>query len=199
MIRLVLLMPLVLATATPTDVYHAALKSAAGQRSVHYVAASKLGGNTEVMVGDAAVVTVIVAANTAYVRGDRFTLQAYLGLTAGQASRFAGRWFFLKPPSGAYAVVAEAVRLQSFVAELRMPAPYTTAPATTIGGKHVTGVKSHEVVRGQRATIVLYVAAGSPLPVAQIGSGAAGKITTTLGPWNTPVAVSAPKGAVAFS
>src|SRR5207249_4872423 len=83
----------------------------------------------------------IVAANTAYLRGDRFTLQAYLGLTAGQASRFAGRWFFLKPPSGAYAVVAEAVRLQSFVAELRMPAPYTTAPATTIGGKHVTGVE----------------------------------------------------------
>jgi hypothetical protein len=203
------------AATSPADVYRNAIQSAAAKSSVHYVVDSKIAGNTELMVGDAALgrgsqritftkggttghVTVLVVANTAYVRGDSFTLVQFLGLTPAQAAQFAGKWFFLKPPSGAYRDVAQDVSLQSFVVDLLMPAPYTAVPATTIGGHAVTGVRSHPKAGGKSATVTLYVGAGSPLPVAQVEQGPSGKITTTLSRWNEHVSVTAPQGAVAF-
>jgi hypothetical protein len=202
-------------TTTPRDTYRAAIIAAGAKKSVHYVSVSNLGGAKETMVGDAALdrgsqritysqggktghVVVLVVASTAYVKGDSFALSDYLGLTAAQASRYAGKWFSLKPPGGGYAVVAEAVRMQSFLEELLMPAPYTVAPPVTIGGKRATGVKSTVTRSGETATLLLYVVSGSPLPVAQVAHGSSGTITTTLSRWNAPVTVTAPRGAVAF-
>jgi len=203
------------ASTTPADVYRTAIQSAAAKNSVHYVVRSNVGGNAQLMVCDAALgrgvqritftkggttghVTVLLVANTAYVRGDAFTLAQYLGLTSAQASQFAGRWFFLKPPNGAYRAVSRDVSLQSFVVDLLMPAPYTTAPTTIIGGHAVTGVRSRVKNAGRSATITLYIGAGSPLPVAQVEQAPTGKVTTTLSRWNERVSVTAPSGAVAF-
>lgn len=203
------------AATSPADVYRAAIAAASAKLSVHYVSTSNLAGSSETMVGDAALdrgsqrityshggttghVTVLVVKSTAYVRGDAFALTSYMGLTSAQAARYAGRWFFLKPPGGAYSVVAEAVRLGSFVNELQMPAPYTAAPKKTIGGRSVGGVRSKVTRAGKTATLTLYVASGTNLPVAQVIEGSIGKITTTLGKWNERVAVVAPHGALAF-
>jgi hypothetical protein len=203
------------AATTPADTYRNAIQAAAARNSVHYVATSKIAGNSEVIVGDAALgrgiqriaftkggttghVTVLVVANTAYVRGDSFALVAFLGLTTVQATQYAGRWFYVKPPNGAYRPVAQDVSLQSFVVDLIMPAPYTTVPATTIAGHKVTGVRSRVTSSGKTATVTLYVAAASPLPVAQVEQGPNGKVTTTLTRWNEHVSVTAPSGALAF-
>jgi hypothetical protein len=203
------------AATTPADTYRNAIQAAAAKSSVHYVATSNIAGNDEVIVGDAALgrgiqritftkggttghVTVLVVSSTAYVRGDAFTLVSFLGLTSAQATQFAGRWFYVKPPNGAYRAVAQDVSLQSFVVDLIMPAPYTTAPATTIAGHKVTGVRSRLKSNGKTATITLYVGAGSPLPVAQVEQGPNGKVTTTLSRWNEHVSVTAPTGALAF-
>ncbi len=203
------------AATSPSDVYRNAIQAAAAKSSVHYVAASTIAGNGEVIVGDAALghgiqqitftkngttghVTVVLAANTAYVRGDAFTLVQFLGLTQAQASQLDGKWFFLKPGNGAYRAVAQDVSLQSFVVDLLMPAPYAAVPATTIAGHRVTGVRSHVKSGSKSATVTLYVGAGSPLPVAQVEQGPNGKITTTLSRWNERVSVTAPTGAVAF-
>ena len=197
---------------SPAATYRAAIAAAGAQRSVHYVALTRISGTTETMVGDAARdrgsqritytrggstghVTIVVVRNTAYVRGDRFALGAYLGLTTAQATRYAGRWFSLVPPGAAYGQVAEAVRLQSFVAELRMPGPYRAAAAATIGGRRVAGVRTRATVGGKPVEVTLYVGSGSPLPVAQ---GPTGTITTTLGRWNEHVGISAPTGAIRF-
>ena len=203
------------AATSPDDVYRNAIQSAAAKNSVHYIASSNISGNAEVIVGDAALghgiqqitftkngrtghVTVLLAATKAYVRGDAFTLVQFLGLTPAQASQFTGKWFFLKPGDAAYRSVAQDVSLQSFVVDLVMPAPYTATPATAIGGRKVTGVRSHVKVGNRLVTVTLYVGAGSPLPVAQIEQGANGKITTTLSRWNERVSVTAPQGAIAF-
>jgi hypothetical protein len=203
------------AATSPVDVYRAAIIAAGAQKSVHYVSTSNLGGSHETIVGDAAGdrgiqrisfsragttghVTVIVAKTTAYVRGDAFTLRSYMGLTGAQVSRYAGRWFALKPPSGAYVVVSEAVRMGSFVGELTMPGPYTAVSATRFAGRSVTGVRSKVTRSGKTATLTLYVGSGSPLPVAQLIAGSSGKVTTTLSRWNERVSVVAPRGALAF-
>lgn len=203
------------AATSPADVYRAAIAAASAKLSVHYVSTSNLAGSSETMTGDAALdrgiqrityshggttghVTVVVVKSVAYVRGDVFALTNYMGLTSAQASRYAGHWFFLKPPSGAYSVVAEAVRLGSFVDELEMPAPYTAAPKRTIGGRSVGGVRSKVTHSGKTAVLTLYVASGTNLPVAQAIDGSNGTITTTLGKWNERVTVAAPHGALAF-
>lgn len=220
--RLAVVFTLVLALAataaaatSPADIYRAAIAAAGAKKSVHYVATSSIGGNRETMVGDAAVdrgiqriafsrggrsghVTVIVVKTGAYVRGDAFTLSNYMGLTSAQLSRFAGRWFVVKSPSVEYAVIAEAVRMRSFVSELTMPTPYTGVPATTVGGHTVTGVRSKITQSGKTALVTLYVTAGSPLPVEQVIAGSTGKVTTTLGRWNERVPVVAPSGALPF-
>ena len=203
------------AATTPKQTYQAAIIAMGAKKSVHYVATSKLGGDVETMVGDAALdrgvqritythggttghVTVIVIGTTAYVRGDRFSLTQYMGLTSEQASRYAGRWFATKAPTHAFAVIAEAVTFRSFVDELLMPGPYTAAPATSLGGRHAVGVRSTVTRSGEKATLTLYVADGSPLPVEQLAKGSSGTITTTLTHWNEQVAAQAPAGALAF-
>jgi hypothetical protein len=193
------------AATDPATTYAQALLKARTQTSVHYVSTSAIGGDRERMVGDAARdrgvqriaythagrtgnVEVRVVANTAYVRGEAPVLQSFLGLTPAQAQRLGGKWFFLKPPSGAYAAVAEAVRLDSWVAELAMPAPYTAV---------AHGVRSRTTRSGKTATITLYVDAKS-LPAKQVATGPTGTITTVIGRWNAKVSVAAPPGAVAF-
>jgi hypothetical protein len=213
---LVLLFAATAAAATsPAGVYRAAIAAAGAQKSVHYVSTSSIGGNRETIVGDAGRergiqrisfahggttghVTVIVTTTAAYVRGDAFTLRNYMGLTSAQVSQYAGRWFSVKPPTVEYAVIAEAVRMRSFVNELTMAGPYTAVPATTLGGHSVTGVRSKVTHAGKTATVTLYVAGGSSLPVVQVVDGSSGKVTTTLTRWNEQVAVVAPHGAVAF-
>jgi hypothetical protein len=203
------------AATSPAGVYGAAIVAAEAQRSVHYVSTSNLAGNRETIVGDAAVdrgiqritfthagttghVTVIVAKAAAYVRGDAFTLRNFMALTSAQVSRYAGRWFAVRSPTLEYAVVAEAVQMRSFVNELTMPGPFTAVPATSIGGRRVTGVRGKLTQSGKTALLTLYVAGGSPLPVAQVIQGSTGKVTTTMTRWNERVSVVAPRGALAF-
>ena len=203
------------AATSPAGVYGAAIVAAEAQKSVHYVSTSNLAGNRETIVGDAAVdrgvqritfthagttghVTVIVAKTVAYVRGDAFTLRNYMALTSAQVSRYAGRWFSLRSPNLAYAVVAEAVRMRSFVNELTMPGPFTAVPTTIVGGHRVTGVRSKVTHAGKTALLTLYVASGSPLPVAQVIEGSNGKVTTMMTHWNERVSIVAPRSALAF-
>lgn len=203
------------AETAPGDVYRAAIVAAGSQHTVHYVSKSNIGGDAETMVGDAARdrgiqritythagttghATVLVVRTTAYVRGDTFSLTKYLGLTSAQAARYTGRWFYLKPPTSAYAAVAEAVRMGSFVDELLMPGPYTAAPDASFGGKRRHGVRTKLTNNGQTALVSLYIADDTKLPVAQVIEGATGKITTTLGKWNERVSLAAPHGALAF-
>ncbi|HEY6960512.1 MAG TPA: hypothetical protein VI408_01345 [Gaiellaceae bacterium] len=202
------LLAFLVTAAVPGDVYKHALLDASRQHSVHYVSTSTISGAKEVMVGDALAdrgiqritftkggatghVVVVVANHAAYVRGDAFALREYMGLSAAQAAKFTGKWFVLKPPAGAYRVVAEAVTFPSFVLELAMPGPYTSVPH---------GVRSSVTRGGKTATVTLYVTPGSaPLPAKQVASGPTGTVTTVMGRWNEQVSVVAPPGAIPFS
>ena len=185
--------------------------AAALEKSVHYVSASNIAGNGERIVGDAGLgrgiqqitftkgaktghLTVVVVGQTVYVKGDAFTLVDFLGLTSAQSARYSDRWFFIKGPSRAYAIVAEAVEFRSFVRDLLMAEPLTASPQTSFAGKHAVGVRSSSKDR----TVDLFVGDDTPLPLGQVDKRSQGTITTTLSHWNEDVVLGAPKGALAF-
>jgi hypothetical protein len=202
------------AAVSPVQLFSSALAAAHAQRSVHYVMKQTSPGRTVTIVGDAAIssgiqqitykkgaqaghVTVLVVANTAYLRGDSFTLTNYMRFPADAATAYAGRWLVLAHTAPDFKTVAAAVRLGSMLDQLKMPQPLTSTGTTTVKGTHVIGLRSQFSRAGQQITETLYVpAAGSPLPVEQIAEGRTFQLKITLSDWNEPVDVSAPGGAI---
>jgi hypothetical protein len=191
-----------------------ALTAARGQRSVHYVVTQAGPGVTIGMVGDAAVdhgiqrityrkagrvghVTVRVVANTAYIRGDAFTLTNYMEFPAGTAAAYAGRWLLLPHTAPGFTTVAAGVRLGSTIDELKMPHTLRLTGTTTLRGSRVVGVQTQFAQAGRQVTEKLYVrATGTPLPVEQRTYAGTARVVVAFSGWNEPVHLSAPVQAV---
>lgn len=207
------------ATVSPGRLLSSALTAARGQRSVHYAVTQTYPGVTTgiVMVGDAAVdrgiqhityrkagrvghVTVRVVANTAYIRGDAFTLTNYMGFSAGTAAGYAGRWLLLPHTASGFTTVAAGVRLGSTIDELKMPHALRLTGTTTLGGSRVVGVQTQFSQAGRQVTEQLYVrATGAPLPVEQRTYAGTARVVVAFSGWNEPVHLSAPAHAVPIS
>ncbi|MFL5954025.1 MAG: hypothetical protein ACJ76I_07940 [Gaiellaceae bacterium] len=205
------------ATVTPAQTLASALAAARAQHSVHYVAVQSAGSRNVTIAGDAAGdrgiqrvtyrdngkaghVTVIVVANTAYVRGDAFTLEHYMGLPAATAAADAGKWLRLAHTSAGFATVAASVRLASTVSELAMPKPLTAVAATTVAGQQVVGVRARFTVSGQKITETLFVrSSGTPLPVEQLSVTGSIAVRVLFSSWNEPVRLAAPAHSVPLS
>jgi len=208
------------ASVSPDRLVSSALAAANAQRSVHYVMTAESRSKVGVrMIGDAALdrgiqrityhqagksgrVTVIVVANTAYIRGDAFTLENYMGFPRARAKGFANRWLKIPQAAPRFDPTAEAVRLRSAIKEMRVPKPRAALPERMLNGQRVIGIRNTSIVSGQRVTRTLYVrASGRRLPVAEVqrehGSAnvEAGLITITFSKWREPVSVSAPTNA----
>jgi hypothetical protein len=201
------------ASLSPDRVLSSALANARAQRSVHYVHTGSSGTVAVRMVCDAARdhgiqritfqragktghATVLVVADSAYIRADQFALINYFGFSASAAKQDAGRW--LRVPSGSprYAAVAEAVRLNSLLRELALPKPVRRLSESTVEGQRVIGLRNTSVSSGQRVTRTLYVrGSGLRLPVAESTEGGGSQSGVVLNHWNEPVRVSAPRGA----
>jgi hypothetical protein len=202
------------ATLTPAQTLASSLAAARAQKSVHYVAVQNAGRLNVTIAGDAAVdrgvqrityrnngktghVTAIVVANTAYVRGDAFTLEQYMGLPAATAAADAGKWLRLEKTSVGFAAVAAGVRLASTFSEIAMPKPLTAVPPTTVGGQHVVGVRATFTRSGHKVTQTLFVrSAGTPLPVEQLTTTGSITVRVLFSSWNEPVRVAAPASSI---
>jgi hypothetical protein len=203
------------ATKPPAQLLAAVLAAGDAQRSVHYVTTASYGGADIRQVGDAGItrgiqrmafrkgartghVTVIVAAHTAYVRGDAFTLVNYMGFKSAPAAKYADRWVSIPPTDADYSTVAAAVTLHSTLHQLKLSAALSTTPQTTLDGQQVVGIKGRYTGAGGRtASAILYVrATGSPLPVQETVRVGAARFAVTFSNWNQSMSVSAPTGAV---
>jgi hypothetical protein len=146
--------------------------------------------------GNTGHVTVLVVADTAYVRGDVFAPTNYMGFSAARAASLAGHWMQIPHTARGYATVAAAVRLRSTLSELVLPRPRLALPETTLDGQRVLGIRSTTTASGQRVTYTLYVRAARPmLPVAEVAHGGANQMSVTFSNWNKPVTVSPPTDA----
>lgn len=198
------------ATRTPAAVLAASLVAGKAQGSVHYVARSRFGGEAVTIDGDAALdrgrqlitftksgrtgrATVLVVNDTAYIKGDAFTLVNYMRIPPALANR----WLSLAHTVPGFKSVAEAVRLGSTLAELKMTAPLRFVPGRSIAGARTVGIRGREPQSGPAVDATLYVAAGkTPLPVEQISTESSGASDSVVfSRWREPVSVSAPAGA----
>lgn len=169
------------------------------QQSAHYVSTSSSKTAKVVVVADVAKtqgiqritftrkgktghVTVMVANNTAYLRGDAFTLQNFLGVPAVAARTVAGQWVRIPHTAREYAPVAEDVTLPSVALGLA-----TTGTVEKVKG----GIR--DTSSSRTITILLD---GKHRPTSETGTNGGAKYAMAFTRWNENVAVSVPKKTV---
>jgi hypothetical protein len=201
------------AGVSPARLVSSALAKAHAQRSVHYLASQTSSGIAVTIAGDAATdrgiqhityrkggrlghVTVVVEANTAYVRGDAFTLANYMRIPASAATAWAGKWLSLAPSAPDYKAVAAGVPLASTLDELKMPQPFRSVGALTRHGVRLVGIESHFQRAGHTVSETLYIDVARSLPVEQVGKSTGVTLRATFSRWNERVSVSPPASAI---
>lgn len=207
----------VVASVSPAARLASIVAAARAERSVHYVNVGALGVVRVEIVGDAGIargiqrityrragkqghVTVIVSSNTAYIRGDAFTLVNYMGFKAVPAAKYAGVWVLIPRTDSDYSTVASAVTLFSTIDQLKLSKPLSSAPDTTINGQRVLGVRGKLPTAAINAIATVYArATGPPLPVQQVVRQPNARLTVTLDRWNEPIHVATPGTAVPIS
>ena len=165
------------------------------QHSAHYVTATVSGATRVVIAGDVATtqgmqaitftqnartghVAVLVIDDTAYFRGDAFALQAFMGVPAANAAKYAGRWVRVPKSATQYAAVAAGATLPSFSASLG------------VNGT-VRKVEGGLTITTNTGSLRLFLRPNH-LPTRETGRGSGGTLAMTIGGWNTPVRVAAP-------
>lgn len=200
----------VAAASTPASLLAASLAAGKAQGSVHYLARAKFGNQGVTINGDAAIdrgrqqitftkaghtghATVLVVNNTAYIKGDAFTLTNYMQIDP----TLANKWLSLAHTASGFKNVVEAVRLESTLAELKMTAPLRLVPGRSIAGSATTGISGKAPAGSLTTTATLYVKTGkTPLPVEQVSTESGGASDTiTFSRWKERVTVVAPTGA----
>jgi hypothetical protein len=198
------------AAQSPAGLLAASLAAGKAQGSVHYIARARFGAEAVTITGDAALdrgrqqiaftksgqtghATVLVVNNTAFIKGDAFTLTNYMRIPA----TLANRWLSLAHTTSGFKTVAEAVRLGSTLDELKMVAPLQFVPGHSIAGTRTTAIRGKVPQGGVAAFATLYVRAGGlPLPVEQVSTESSGATdTVTFNRWKESVTVAAPSKA----
>jgi hypothetical protein len=205
------------AADSPSKVLASIVAAAHAKRSVHYTSVGNYAAAAVSFVADAGVdrgiqhityrnsgrtghVTVIVTANTAYIRGDAFTLANYLGFKSTPAVSYAGRWVRFPHTDRSYAVIAAGVTLSSLVDEIALGGQLSRAPVTNIGGQRVLAVRgTASSSKGTIVSTVYAAAAGPPLPVKQITTRGTLSLSMSFSLWNERIDLAAPRASVAIS
>jgi hypothetical protein len=205
------------ASPSPHALLASILAAMKRERSVHYVASSTFGSVTIAQVGDVGAttgiqrityrngatgrVTVVVAANTAFFRGDAIALANYMGFKARPAVKYANVWVKIPHDNPDYSAVAADVTIPSNAESLPPSGKLTLLPDTTIAGQRVVGVQGVASTGQGRVVQKLYArATGAPLPVREVASrGADARFTVTFSRWNEPLTFFVPPNAVPIS
>ena len=205
------------ASGSPSKALASILAAARAKASVHYTSTTNFGTEQLSFVGDAGLVdgsqtityvksgktghvTVIVSGNTAYVRGDAFTLANYLGFKSAAATEYAGRWVRFPHTDKGYATLAAGVTLPSVVDELEVGGQLVNVSDTKVAGQQVFGVRGTDSSAGVTTVETIYARArGSSLPVQEVATHGNISLAITFSGWNETIAIPAPKPSVAVS
>jgi len=145
-------------------------------------------------------VTVLVIADTAYIKGDKFVLINYMGYAAAAAEKYSGAWIVIPHTDQDYATVAAGVRVSSAVDEIVLQGQLASVANTKIDGLSVLGVRGTKTASGTTTVGTLYArATGAPLPVEQVMLQGKQRFVATFDKWNAPLHLTAPKGAIQIS
>jgi len=199
----------------PGSMLSAIVAAGRAQHSVHYTVDASFGTIRVLQVSDVGrargiqrisfakagkhgMVTVVVAARTAYIRGTALALTDYMGFKPAAASKYANVWVSIPATNSDYSTVAAAVTLTSAIDEIKLVGPLVQAPDTTLHGRRVSVINGAAPGTSGLASATLYArAAGPPLPVELVASAANGtRLTTKFSKWNAAVLPAVPRHAV---
>jgi hypothetical protein len=204
-----------LAAQSPRQLRAAIFTAARAKHSVHYVALTVAAFRTRI-IGDASGdrgtqsitvaqgpnvghLTVRVVAHTAYLRGDTFTLHAYLGFTTSQATTYHGQWISIPSTHPTYSTIADSVTFRSFLSDLYPKGTGLVGVSGTLDGDKVIGVRVARLRGGLHVVSTLYARAhGTLLPFKEreFAPGHGYTSASNISRWNEPVHVRAPAHAV---
>jgi hypothetical protein len=196
---------------SPTTLANRALTAATRQRSVHYELHTTRGnGSQTTMICDVGRssglqrirfsrgaqtgnVRIRIVARTAYVRGDAFALNSYMGFHEAASQKYANRWIKIPSSNRAYLSIAFAATLATELDHIRFVSVDPPVLPGRIAGQSVL------VIRGTRSaaplgTALLYVRKGrTTLPVAaRVTAFSGATYTTVFSRWNEGIHVTAP-------
>jgi hypothetical protein len=205
---------------TPKEVLTDSLAAAKKSGSVHFTLLGTSGGKTETIVGDASatdgreiitagavMIQAEVIGGKAFVKGNTGGLEDQMGLSAANASTYAGRWISIATTDAPYSSITRAVTLASTLSELQPTGDLTLTATTTKASQSVIGVKGGlpgGVTKGVTGSATLYVAASGPsVPIVfdaeQDSSGTKESDVGTFSKWGQPLNLTAPTSAVPFA
>jgi len=204
------LVPTAPASAPPAARLASLVKAVQAQHSVHYVSVEKHGTISVTMVGDVGAkagiqrityrsgektghLTVVVSRRTAYMRGDAFTLEGFLGFPHAGSVKYADTWLRFRHTAAAYVPIAENVTFATTINGLKPAGRLTVVPRTKIDGQAVVGIRGTTRIQGQKVVRTLWVApSGKRLVVSDVTTAPGGSLTVTYSRWNEPVRVRVP-------
>ena len=144
--------------------------------------------------------TILFVKGVVYLKGDATYLTG-IGLSAAQASTYAGQWISFQRGDTQYTMLADDETLVQTLKDGAPTAPLSKPVAARVGGqkvlKAVGGVSSTLTSEGVKGTNTAYVSDAPPyLPVGSVIKGTVGSlnvdVTTTLSKWGERVSLSVP-------
>ena len=202
--------------------YNAALK-AAGHQGVHFESLLSQGSVTINVKGDSGAtsgvqtitvtrgsltehVRAMVVGKNGYINANATALRDVIGLTAAQASKYAGEWLSFPTSSAGLAQLVAGLENSQVANELQMTGPYSYGPTTTVQGQRARAIHGYVTSEsGSKVPVVLYVAAtGAPTPIEEVTNPGAQKGsptihgTVTLSNWGQQITQTAPSHAVSL-
>ncbi len=162
----------------------------------------------ETLTGGSAPLQVALISGVIYIRGSASVLQSALGLSSSVASANAGKWISIAPGDAPFSSLSQSLTVRQ---ELNQYTPSTKKPVTvrsvTLHGHpayELSGAPSASLTSGATGQSALFVSTqGDHLPLG--GALDLKKGTQSLSEvavfsnWGTPIKLTAPSGAVAYS
>jgi hypothetical protein len=197
--------------ATPRHVRASILAAARSEHSLHWTEHEVLGkaliessADVNLSSGTQVVETklgqqsgrvgIVLVSRTAYVEGDAFGLQANLGLTQAQATKYAGRWISIPKGDAVYAQTASGLTLGSIVRGMT-PSGKLTLYRKTVRGTRIVVVEATSGTGTKESLESLAAhARGKPLPIEAAAIIPSRQALTHIyfSKWNEPVTVHPP-------
>ena len=202
--------------------YNAALK-AAGHQGVHFESLLSQSGVTINVRGDsgatsgAQTITVtrgnltehvraMVVGKNGYINANATALRYVVGLSAAQASKYAGKWLYFPTSNAGLAELVAGLENSQVASELQMTGPYSYGPTTTVQGQRARAIRGYVTSEtGSKVPVVLYVSAsGSPTPIEEVTNPGVQKSsptihgTVTLSNWGQQISQTAPSHSVSL-
>lgn len=143
--------------------------------------------------------TVVVVGGNAYLRGDAFTLTAFMGFNGSAASKYVNVWVEVPGRDRHFAAVSAGVVLRSAIAQVEMVAPFRALAPTVVSGQKALAVAG--VTPGnQPVPVVFYARATGPhLPLGAVSTSPGYATSIFFSRWNEPVPVSRPAHSVSIA